>query len=83
MSSSELICSYARLALPPMTAGMVAATGAGSAERRVSADPAPVGVFAEASGTDDAPQAVTEARGEARTVAVRTGLRSLEKVTLP
>lgn len=79
MSSLELICSYARPALPPMTSGMVAATGSGSAERRVSADVEPVVVLAETSGSDDAPQAATEARS----VAARAGLKSLVTVMFP
>lgn len=65
-----------RPALPPMTSGMVAVTGSGFAERRVSAGPEPVALLAETSGADDPPQAVTEARS----AAARVGLNSLVMV---
>ncbi|OIJ85682.1 hypothetical protein BIV24_28155 [Streptomyces colonosanans] len=54
-------------------------TGWGFAERRVSAGPEPVEVPAGTSATDEAPQAVTEARS----VAARAGISSLVTVMLP
>jgi hypothetical protein len=56
---------------------MVAVTGSGFGERRVSLGPGPVAVLAETSGTDDALQAVTAARS----AAARVGLKCLVAVT--
>ncbi|MFB6958076.1 hypothetical protein ACFCYB_13765 [Streptomyces sp. NPDC056309] len=58
---------------------MTAATGSGFAEPCASAEPEPVGVPAETSGTDDAPQAVTEARS----VTAKADLRNLVMIVSP